>query len=131
MPEDEVKVQAATTPGGTDTPPKVEEPKDEGLKQKVSEMDATIKDLTAKLDAAKTESEGLKSQLRASKTELLRSQLVGSVLAEDEFGKQLEDLLNTPQSAIKLMLRPRKEVERVRMAVAASEKPADDVELEV
>jgi septal ring factor EnvC (AmiA/AmiB activator) len=98
------------------------------MQKKVSEMDATIKDLTAQLDAVKQESEGLKSQLRASKTELLKSQLVGSVMTDEEFGKQLEDLLSTPQSAIKLMLRPRKDVERVqRMAVAASDAlPADD-----
>ena len=130
MPEDVVQVQAADKPGGTDTP-KVEEPKDMGLQHQVSEMDATIKDMTAQLDAAKAESEGLKSQLRASKTELLRSQLVGSVITEEEFGKQLEDLLNTPQSAIKLMLKPRKDVERVRMAVAATEAVVDDEELTV
>ena len=97
----------------------------------MSEMDATIKDLTAQLDAANKDKEALASQLRASKTELLRSQLVGAVMTEEEFGKQLEDLLSTPQSAIKLMLRPRKEVERVRMAVLATEKPADDEELTV
>ena len=130
MPEDVAQVQAAQTPGGTDTPPK-EEPKDVGLQQKVTEMDATIKDMTAKLDAADKDYGELKSQLRASKTELLRSQLVGSVITEEEFGKQLEDLLNTPQSAIKLMLKPRKDVERVRMAVAATEAVADDEELTV
>ena len=126
MPEDVVQVQAAETiPGGTDNP----KGNEDGAK--LSEMDATIKDLGAKLDALKTENEGMKSQLRASKTELLRSQLVGSVITEDEFGKQLEDLLNTPQSAIKLMLKPRKDVERVRMAVAATEAVADDEELTV
>jgi hypothetical protein len=53
-------------------------------------------------------------------------------MTEDEFAKDLEALLATPAEAVKLMLRPRKEVENVRrMAVAAAEKPVDDEELTV
>ena len=103
------------------------------MNKQMADMDAALKDVRAKLDASAKEKEELTSQLKASRIELLRSQLVGAVMEAEEFETQKDALYSTPPEAIRLMLRPRKDVEKVqqRMAVAAAERVLADDELTV
>jgi len=141
MNEEEVRAAQETPAAGSDKPTvdkvaqeeaKHKEERDK-LNKQMADMDAVLKDVRAKLDASAKEKEELMSQLKASRIELLRSQLVGAVMEAEEFETQKDALYSTPPEAIRLMLRPRKDVEKVqqRMAVAAAERVLADDELTV
>lgn len=95
--------------------------------QRVTELEAQIADIQAKLDAekqARTESD---NRATAAKLEALKFQLVGSVMEEDEFEKRKGDLLALNEAAMELIFRehrPATVAPRPKVAASqGSEKP--------
>lgn len=96
------------------------------VEAKYHELETQITTIKAALDEAQ-------STIKASRTNELKSKLVGTVMDEAEFTKRTDELLGLPEAALELLARVSKSTERKpeENRLAASEQVPDNGKIKI